>query len=158
MIHYIIGQLLNTVILLALGIMVYLKNRKSPVNILFALFSLAGSMWSFSFFQMTVASNPGTGLFWARVLHVGAILIPVFFLHFTLEMIGNAQQKKNLLKVAYGLAGVFLLLIPTPYFVSHTVAIFNFKYFVGPAGPMYHTFPIFFLLCVLYAFYSLFLG
>ena len=51
-----------------------------------------------------------------------------------------------------------LAFVPTNLFVSHTVSVVGFKYFVGPAGLQYHLFPLFFFVCAVYAFYLLFKG
>lgn len=158
MIHYIIAQLLNAFTTLALGIFVYLKYRKSLVNKMFALHSLAIAIWAFSFAQMAAAQNEVAGLFWSRSLHIGAILIPVFLLHFTCALLNIVREKRKILIASYIIGFSMLALVPTNLFVSHTVSVVGFKYFVGPAGIQYHLFPLFFLVCLVYAFYKLFKG
>jgi signal transduction histidine kinase len=158
MIYYIIAQLLNTFTTLVLGIFVYLKNRKSLVNKLFALNCLTIAIWAFSFAQMAAAQNETAGLFWSRALHVGAIFIPVFFLHFTCALLDIVHEKKRFIIAAYTVGFIMLAFVPTNLFVSHTVSVVGFKYFVGPAGLQYHLFPLFFLVCTIYVFYELFKG
>ncbi|MBN1594703.1 GAF domain-containing protein, partial [candidate division FCPU426 bacterium] len=65
-------------------------------------------------------------------------------------------EKKRIIIGAYIICAVMLVLLPTKYFVSHTVEVLGFKYFVGPAGIYYHLFPIFFVVCVIYSFYEIF--
>jgi signal transduction histidine kinase len=158
MIYYIIAQLLNAFTTTVLGLFVYLKNRKNLVNKMFALHALAIAIWAFSFAQMAMAQNETEGLFWSRALHVGAILIPVFFLHFICALLNIVHEKRKILIGAYIMGFSLLALVPTNLFVSHTVAVMGFKYFVGPAGLQYHLFPLFFFLCLVYAFYELFKG
>src|SRR4030067_1771835 len=156
MIHYIIAQLVNSFALSFLGLFVYLKNRRSLVNKTFAFFNWAGVIWAFSFAQMAMAHNEVEGLFWSRALHVGAIFIPVFFLHFICALLNIVHEKRKTLIAAYIMGFSMLALVPTNLFVSHTVAVVGFKYFVGPAGLQYHLFPLFFFICVVYAIFELF--
>jgi signal transduction histidine kinase len=158
MIYYIVAQLINSCALLFLGLFVYLKNRRSWVNKTFALFNWAGVIWAFSFAQMAAAQNEAAGLFWSRALHVGAIFVPVFFLHFICALLNIVHEKRKILIAAYIIGFSMLAFVPTNLFVSHTVAVVGFKYFVGPAGLQYHLFPLFFVVCLVYAFYELFKG
>jgi signal transduction histidine kinase len=158
MFHYEVAQLINTVVLLSLGIFVFIWNTKNEINRTFALHALAGSIWAFSFYKMTAAVTPADGLFWARALHVGACLIPAFFLHFNLAVLEKSHAQRKLITTAYVISAILLLLIPTPFLVSHTVAVVGFKYFVGPAGWYYHFFPIYFTSCILYGLYQLYRG
>jgi signal transduction histidine kinase len=158
MINYIIAQLLNAFTTLVLGLFVYLKNTRSLVNKMFILHTLAIAIWAFSFAQMAAAQNEVAGLFWSRALHVGAILIPVFLLHFICAFLNIVYEKRKVLIGAYIISLIMLAFVPTNLFVSHTVAVVGFKYFVGPAGLQYHLFPLFFFVCTLYAFYLLYRG
>jgi len=154
--HYAIAQLVNSVALLFLGLFVYLKNRKSLVNKTFAFFNWAGVIWAFSFAKMAASHNAVEGLFWARSLHVGAIFIPVFFLHFIFAFLNIVHEKKTILITAYIIGFSMLALVPTNLFVSHTVSVVGFQYFVGPAGIHYQLFPLFFFICIVYAIFELF--
>jgi len=158
MIYYIIAQLLNTFTTIVLGLFIYLKNRGNLVNRMFALHCLTIAIWAFSFAKMAAAQNEVEGLFWSRALHVGAILIPVFFLHFTCALLNIVHEKRKIIIAAYIIGFSMLAFVPTNLFVSHTVSVVGFKYFVGPAGLQYHLFPLFFLVCLVCAFYELFKG
>lgn len=158
MINYIIPQLLNAFTALVLGLFVYLKNTRGLINRMFILHSLAIAIWAFSFSQMAGSQNEVAGLFWSRALHVGAILIPVFLLHFICAFLNIVHAKRKVLIGAYIMAFSMLAFVPTSLFVLHTVAVVGFQYFVGPAGLQYHLFPLFFFVCTVYAFYLLFKG
>jgi signal transduction histidine kinase len=158
MIHYSIAQFLNAFTTLVLGLFVYLKNTRSLVNKMFVLHSLAIAIWAFSFAQMALSQSEVEGLFWSRALHVGAILIPVFLLHFICAFLNIAHAKRKVLIGAYLIGFSMLGFVPTNLFVSHTVSVVGFSYFVGPAGFWYHLFPLFFFVCAVYAFYLLFKG
>ncbi|MCD4814525.1 hypothetical protein K8S19_12645 [bacterium] len=156
--HYATAQLLNSIIVPILGFYVFFKNHRSTTNLTFFLHSLALSVWSFSFFKMALSQNSAEGLFWSRALHVGAALIPAFFMHFVLSILKINVENKKIIKLAYLIGFIVLIFVPTNYLVSHTIEIVGFKYFVGPAGLHYHLFPIYFILCVIYSFIKLFTG
>ncbi|MFC1485197.1 diguanylate cyclase [bacterium] len=158
MTHYAVAQLLNFIICPILGAIVYFKNTKSLSNKIFALYNLVIAAWCFGFFKMATSQNATQGLFWARELHVGAILLPVFLLHFILALLGDEQKEKVIIRIAYIIAVIMLGFIPTNLFVSHTVSVVGIKYFVGPAGIQYHLFTAFFFICLVYSFYKLYGG
>jgi signal transduction histidine kinase len=155
MIFYIISQLLNALVSGILGLIVYFSNKNKLANKLFAMHNFAIAVWAFCFFKMVTANNDIDGLIWARSLHYGAILIPVFFLHFTYAFLQNTERKKRVIIAAYLIGLIFLAAVPTDFFVSHTVAVAGFKYFVGPTGWYYYIFPLFFALCIATSFYEL---
>jgi signal transduction histidine kinase len=158
MIYYSIAQLVNVFTILGVGLFVYLKNRRRLINKRFASHSLAIAIWSFSFAKMATSQNEAQGLFWSRALHVGAIFIPVFLLHFICTLLNIVQEKRKIIIAAYIIGFTMLAFVPTNLFVSHTVSVAGFQYFVGPAGIQYHFFPLFFVACSAYAFYLLFKG
>ena len=52
-------------------------------------------MWAFGFAMAITAPDKTMGLFWIRFLNVGAILIPLFFLHFVFSLLKIYWQKKS---------------------------------------------------------------
>jgi len=155
MLNYVLAQLLNSIFPPLLGAVVYFKNRSNSVNRIFLFHNLAIAIWAFSFFKMITSQNAIEGLFWARNLHIGAMLIPILFLHFTFLILKIAKQKWKTLIIGYITCLIMIALLPTRFFVSHTVYSVGFKYFVGPAGLYYHIFPLYFFICVIYALYEL---
>lgn len=156
--HYIIAQLLTSFVTPFLAAIVYFKNSKGSANRIFALHNLAIAVWSFGFYRMVIAQNEIEGLFWARFLHIGAVLIPSTFLHFIFIILGMAKRKRKIITICYLASILFLLLLPTNLFINHVVSRVGIKYFVGPAGFFYHTFPLFFFICVIYVFRELYKG
>ena len=100
--------------------------------------------------MMTFARNPREGLFWCKALHSGAILIPAFFFHFSLAILG--LNKKKMVIVSYILsAALFFVNIFTPLVISSTAPKLNFNYY-PVAGILYIPFLIVFFGFPFYSF------
>ena len=85
MVYLSLSCMITAILSLTLGAFVYYRGRKSIINLSFALMSLSIFVWSFGVSREIVAQNIQIGLFWNRFLYIGAISIPVFFLHFVLS-------------------------------------------------------------------------
>ncbi len=142
--QFVVSSLLTCFTSLFLSIFVYLKNpKRGLINRVFILYNFSLAFWSFGFFKMITAENLSEALLWSRLLHLGAIFIPVTFLHFVFIILDIASKRRNVITECY-LFGIALSLICfTDIFVINPVAKFNFKYFVNP-GPIYHIFTLFF--------------
>src|SRR4030042_7075230 len=104
---YIVSCALTGTLSFLLGIFVYLKNRASNINKIGMLLSLSISLWSWSLFGRELSSEKTTAIFFIRILYVGAILIPGFFLHFISTLV---KQVRNLLIISvYVLSSIFLI-------------------------------------------------
>lgn len=65
-----------------LGLLIYIRNRKSEVNISYSAFVFSFALWNFCAFQVTQRSIPG--LIWAdKFIFVPASLLLAFFLYFS---------------------------------------------------------------------------
>jgi signal transduction histidine kinase len=157
MTHYIIASLLTFFTTLFLAVFVYLKNTKSPLNRLYALEELSAAVWIFCYFKMITSLDSGGGLFWSRALHVGALLIPLFFLHFSLFLLNKNQEKRKVIITYYLTCFILLALLPTRLFVLDATPKFTFGYFIVP-GTFYHLFTLYFFTCAIYTLYHLFNG
>ncbi len=92
---YFISNLITAVLNLSLGIFVYLKNKKNIVNITFALMNFSIAVWAFGFAMAITAPNKTIGFFWIWFLNVGAICIPLFFLHFVYALLKLDKKGRN---------------------------------------------------------------
>ena len=89
------------------------------------------------------------------VLHLAAVLIPLFYLFFVVS-ITDSYRKNRLKIIIAAIAGLlFLIITPTKLFISDVIpkSFFNF---VPDAGPLYIYFTIYFFVLVLYALYIIF--
>jgi len=157
MTHYIIASLLTFSTTLLLALFVYFKNKESSVNRVYAIYSLSMAVWSFSYFKMITSPDRVTGLLWSRALHIGALFIPILFLHFGMVLLDIHQKKRKIIISGYLISFMLLALLPTPLFVVDAAPKFTFKYFIVP-GILYHLFTGFFFICVVYNLYNLLKG
>jgi len=95
MLFYAITGLINAVGSAFLGLFVYSKNRKENINKTFGLLCLSIVLWSFPYYIWQLSNTEKIALLWSRVLMVGAIFIPVTYLHFVFTFLGLYQKKKK---------------------------------------------------------------
>jgi len=144
-----LGGLINGLVSSGFGLFVYLKNRKSPINRLWIIFSFTVAFWSYSYFFWQTSTERSLALFWCRSLTVGAIFIPVTCLHFLLVWLKVYQNKKKVLFISYGISLICVILNFTPLFVKDVLSISYFKYW-PQAGVAYLPFLIFWTWVVFY--------
>ena len=109
---YSLFPLLGSLANISLALFVYLKNRKSSVNITFALLNLCSAVWNFGLFKMYSTSNKELALFWlSRITNPILTFLPPIFLHFVLVITNNfTRWKKKLTFAAYALSFVLFLI------------------------------------------------
>ena len=153
--YYSISLLLGGFVALLSGLVVFIHNHKKIENIAWFFLNIASAVWSFGYFITITATQKEVALVSDLVLHLAAILIPLFYLFFVVSM--TDSLKKNRVKIIIATIAGFLFLIsaPTKLFVRDVVpkAFFNF---VPDAGPFYIYFTAYFFVLVLYALYILF--
>ena len=153
--YYSISLLLGGFIALLSGLVVFIHNHKKIENIAWFFLNIASAVWSFGYFITITATQKKVALVSDLVLHLAAVLIPLFYLFFVVSM--TDSLKKNRVKIIIATIAGFLFLIsaPTKLFVRDVVpkAFFNF---VPDAGPFYIYFTAYFFVLVLYALYILF--
>ncbi len=79
---------------LGLGLFVYSRNRRSPLNRAWLFLSLATAGWAFLTEAARHAPSGEWGLFWLRAAHAPLSLVPVFFLRFCLAL-GEAEPGRS---------------------------------------------------------------
>lgn len=151
---YAFTGLINAITSTFLGFLVYSKNRKDKVNQSFALFCLSVAVWSYAYYFWPGAQEKAAVLFWFQVLHIGAIFIPICYLHFVLVWINLYQEKKRVLKLGYLVSFILCFFVFTPLFIKDMVPKFSFQYWAEP-GILYHFFLFIFFIYSIYAVYLL---
>jgi signal transduction histidine kinase len=154
---YVIANIITAFCNLSLAVFVYLKDRKNIVNINYFLSNFSIALWAFGFAMAITAPDKTMGLFWIRFLNVGAILVPLFFLHFVFSLLKIYRQKKALVISTYIISFLFLILNYTPLYTQDVAPIMIFKSWAVP-GPLYPLFIIMFFSYIVYASYTLFKG
>jgi len=114
---YSIPPLLAATLIFACGLWVVLKNYRSATNLTFGLLCLGVCTWLFSSFMSYSTSHYDEALFWEKVIYVGVVYIPAFFYQFCVNFLQDQPNKKAIL-INYLIGTIFLLLIPTHYFLD----------------------------------------
>jgi signal transduction histidine kinase len=150
---FIFTWLFISIINLLLGSFVYIKNKKEILNIAWGLFSLSLTICAFGFFMAFIVQNKSEAIFWIRFLNIGAISIPVFFLHFVYGFLDITNKtKKRLLVATYIITLLFIISDFTRLYIEDVTPKLGFRYWLKP-GILYPLFIIFFLSCISYAHY-----
>lgn len=116
--YWAFSALINLVTSAFLGTLVFLKNKKRPLNITYALFCFSASVWSFAYFLWQISETGPAALFWCRVLMAGAIFIPIFYLHHLLFLLRLQRKKLWAIIFSYCFGLFFLPINFTPFFVK----------------------------------------
>ncbi len=152
MLSYAFSGLINGIVSLLFGILVYFGNKKAELNKKFVILCSVVFVWSFGYFFWQISDNTGSALFWSRVLMIGAIFIPVTYFHFVLVFLNKLKENRKLLTFIYILSFVFLILNFTPLFVKNVEPILSFPYW-PKAGLAYGPFVFMFVALGIYCWY-----
>jgi len=144
-----ISALITGFFSLGLGIYVYLRSSKKHMSKLWFFLTLCIAIWSFGLGMMVLSHNYEEALLWARFLHIGAIFIPIVYLHFILALLQDTTKRK-IIFWGYILGTIFLVLDSTNLLVKDLGPILSFKYY-PVAGTMYPYFTLMFFGYVGYA-------
>lgn len=91
--YYALSSLVSAVVLGYLGVTVFYRDKKAPINRLFALFCLLTAISAFGEFAYRQAASLGAAYFWEKsVGWVWILAIPVL-IHFTLVYADNLGQR-----------------------------------------------------------------
>jgi len=154
--YYPISGLINGLTLSLLGIFVFARNRKSPLNITYAIFCIFISFWSYSYFLWQISKNSKEAFFWCQMLMLGAIFIPSSYFHFVTTLIDKYSEKnmRRIVYFAYLLAGFFAILNFTPLMIIDVKPRLRFPFW-PTAGSAYKYFLIYFAAYSIYGCYLL---
>lgn len=134
-------SLFSAILVLVLAIMVFFQNRRSPLNVLFGLFSFCISLWLFGTFMVFASQTVELQIFWDRFIYLGIIFLPMLLYQFSAAF-AQVKVSRWTLLLGYSLTVFFLLISQTDYFVADL-----FRYGWGAhvkAQFFHHIFLIFF--------------
>lgn len=144
MLFYAITGLINAVAGAFLGLFVYLKNKKEALNKIFGLMCLSIAVWGLSYFIWQMSTTKESALFWVKGAMMGAIFIPVTYLHFILVLLNLHKIKKRFLVLSYILTFFLFVLNFTPLIVKDVASELYFLYWPKP-GIFFHFYHLMFL-------------
>jgi len=147
--HFIISAYFTFFTTLFLAFFVLSRNSSRKLYQLFFLYTLSIAVWSFAVSRFVPDLDPAAALYWGKMLHVGAIFIPVFFLHFVFVFLDIEKSERPKLLTVYFLAAVFQVLNWfNPWLISGTS--YRDLYCYPTPGTTYLFFFIFFVACVVF--------
>jgi len=153
--YYSISLVIGSVAALSSGILVYFNNRQGLVNKTFLCVTISSAVWSAGYLGMILSTSKIISWYFNWVLHAAAILIPAFFVHFSLALIREAHKQRKVLFFVYSISIFFLLINPTKLFIQDMKPKFIFN-FCCDAGPLYALFTLNFLGWVIYSLYKIY--
>lgn len=155
--HFIISAYCTFFTTLVLAFFVLGRDASKKLYQTFFLYNLSIAVWSFAVSRFSPELSPAAAFYWGKILHLGAIMIPVFFVHFIFDLLGVAEKEKFKLAAVYLFAGVLQVLnLFSPWLTSGTT--YRDLYAYPTPGATYPLFFMFFVACILYGLFRLILA
>ena len=150
-----LSGLINGLIVLSLGVFVIRYNWRSKINQLYFLIVIAVVIWSLGYWQWLSSDDSVSALFWIRILSIGSTLIPVFYFHWVVSLLGLNKQQKNIIRWVYSIAALFLFFSFSDLFIKGVKETLFFPFWPKP-GILYHFYLAFtYILLVVYSLFLL---
>ncbi len=136
-----ISGFLNGLAATVLTLLVYSRNPHEIRHRTFGYFGVSVALWSFAYFAWQLAETRETSLLLARIFMIGAIFIPVTYLHHILVLLNLVDRYKDALRASYVLAVLFLIGNATSALVANVQPALGFLFWPQP-GWLFHPFLI----------------
>ena len=151
----IISCLINGLTSLFLSALIYYRSPYRNINKQYVAFGLSVAFWSFAYFFWHFAKNESQGLFFVKLLLIGAMCIPATFMHFVIEFLGLSKNRKYsaYLYLVYFIALFFIFIIFSNYrsdVIKDVGQKLAFKYW-PTAGFLFNPFFAYFAITLLYS-------
>lgn len=115
-------SLLSAVINIILAIFVFVKNKKSYLNIAFVLMTFCIAIWNINTFGLFIATNEIFAVKWSNVFRHGLFLMPAVTLHFlTILTNSNDKKRKRIIISAYVYSFIVIIIALSGYFRGNFV-------------------------------------
>lgn len=150
-----LSGLVNGLAATGLTLLVYSRNSKEIRHRTFGYFGLSVALWSFAYFAWQLAETHETSLFMARMFMMGAIFIPVTYLHHILVLLNRVDRYKATLRASYVLALLFVIGNTTSAFVANVEPALSFSFWPRP-GWLFHPFLVWWALLAVLSVYLLY--
>lgn len=134
-----ISGLLNAIVALGFGILVFSKNWNDRSNILFFCMTLVLAVWGISYWKWMSVSDYDSAFFWVRLLAASSLFIPVFFSHWVFSILKKRGVATILVTTSYVIAIAASSLIGTEYLVVSLEPKLLFAFWPN-AGVAYSTY------------------
>ncbi len=149
-----LSGLLNGLAATGLTILVYSRDPHEIRHRTFGYFGVSVAVWSFGYFAWQIADTQETALFLTRVFMMGAICIPITYLHHILVLLNRVERYQATLRASYAIAVVFLIGNTTPAFIANVLPALSFPFWPR-AGWLFHSFMVWWGLLAVFSIYLL---
>lgn len=150
---YALPYLFGFVFTIIIGFIVYLKNRRSPINVSFSLLALSAGFWQWGTFFALTASTADQALYCFRLTFIGSTFIPVTTFHLVTNFLHKHNQRKYIILSYLLNVIIFIPLSQSKYFIP-SVSKHFWGYWVN-AGPALTAYLVFFSILIIAVFYNL---
>ena len=154
--YYAFSGLINFITAAIISIVVFLSNKKSNTNRIFAAFSFSVAYWSILYFAWLNTTNKELAEFYLRSCMIGVLFMPSLFIHFVNLFLKREINKKFLI-FNYLLSFLFTLTVYTPLYAKDIGPHLVFPYWLH-TGILFHFAILHFGTVVLYSFYLMWNG
>ena len=113
-----ISGLINALTAVSFGILVVVKNWRTRENQVFFLMTASLAIWGFSYWQWLQSTEYGSALLWVRILAVGSVFIPTFFLDWVTLLLKKPKEIRNFVTISYITAVAVAVFANTTYIIS----------------------------------------
>lgn len=149
-----VGAFITGILIFFLGIFVYFKNRKRLENRIFGLMSLSLTVWSINFALWQMAEDKTTAFLFVRLLMIGAIFIPVFYIHYIFSLLELVQKRIIFLAVGYTLTLILVCFSFTSFIIKDLRPLLGFSHW-PEGGILFHFWLFWFVGALSYGIYLL---
>jgi signal transduction histidine kinase len=142
--------LITSLLSFVLSAFVFLRDRRTSSNVLWALVSFSVGIWGFGLFNIINSRTENDAIFWNKILYLGAIFTPIFYYHFVSLFL---KVVKKYLLVSLYVVSLFFLMIDffSTSFISGAPPMAGFAHWLS-VGYLYYVFVVFFVSVVLLSF------
>ena len=138
-----IDGLITGIIAFIFGLIVLAKSKKNIVNKTLFLLTTATALWALGYWRwLSIYDDKELALFWVRILSIGSTLIPLFYFHWIVSLLGLNKQKKTKILIFYIIVFFFLIFSFSPLFIKDVGLISDFSFW-PKAGWLYSLYLIF---------------
>jgi PAS domain S-box-containing protein len=110
---------ITAVLILALGAYVFWRERASRIGVQYFLFDIAVFIYLFTVSFQMASLNQDVAMFWARTTQIGVLLMYPTIYQFGVVFIGYEQKKRNFVRAAWVLTGLFILInVTTDFYIN----------------------------------------
>lgn len=135
----------------------FLKGSATREKGQFSLVSLSVGIWTLFPIATSVTTSQSTQTILARMVYFAACVTPASFLILSGTLVTATNKTYVFLRhLSFLLAGVFILLLPTPWFIAGVQSNGSFR--AVEAGWFYHLYVAYFSIFFSYSFFSLYQG